>query len=427
MVEGSGSEREYFERALETPSVVYEILESGVVRERLKKRVEVFVERVFVRKVNVLVFLDRSARPLAWLVRSIWKRRYPNVPPPEIRFVNVGTTTLMNGRKSVPKPPFLENEKRFRARIVASETEDEWLQPSEIPGSWDEYFKFDAKAQQSVSELFSKQFDGAHVLIVDDFVNSGNTLSRALRMFSEALPPTSHCEGTALFLANGLQADKKVLPWLHRDGIAGILESSDPDALLSLPLNERGMEVVRSELRKQITELETEEKVKAREAIELVHEIVRTLEQVKSPGQAIQVELMELLVCLQQHLNTLLENGTSAQIERSIPRILANIFRQLLELRKNRNEDMNPVIRLLEQWSVLWEPLRFAEQVRERKRLLDTHSDIPEMIRCSKQLRKEMAQLAAEPFVSNEKCNKKSPKGDREESYRRIGPRERGS
>jgi len=49
------------------------------------------IETIKDQDTEVVIFTDKSARPLSWVFRKSWKKLYPKEPPPEIKFLNVGT------------------------------------------------------------------------------------------------------------------------------------------------------------------------------------------------------------------------------------------------------------------------------------------------------------------------------------------------
>ena len=95
--------------------------------------------------VETIVFMDRSARPLAGFFRALWKRLWPDERPPEMKF------------------------------MVASQ----------------EGVGYTAKDVARVFAPAKSAFENKIVLLVDEAVVSGGTLSRAKKMLGEAFPQIS--------------------------------------------------------------------------------------------------------------------------------------------------------------------------------------------------------------------------------------------
>ncbi|MFA6423945.1 MAG: phosphoribosyltransferase [Candidatus Magasanikbacteria bacterium] len=107
-----------------------------------------FVVSIYENKVDTLVILDISSRPLALFIKSLWKRVYPGIKPPEIRFI---------AGKSHRKLKTEEMSERVRRTKITY-------------------------------DLSKDVFDGKVVLVVDELISTGNTLKNAQEQLTSAFP-----------------------------------------------------------------------------------------------------------------------------------------------------------------------------------------------------------------------------------------------
>lgn len=120
---------------------------------------------------DTLVFLDKSARPLAWMMRTFWDEIAPQereegsgtlktIPMPDMKFINI-------------------DRLQWRADPNQEMTEGgiKEITPSDIEGLRD-IFK---KGNKSL-------LDGKKIAIIDEQSESGDTLKIADRLFSQAFP-----------------------------------------------------------------------------------------------------------------------------------------------------------------------------------------------------------------------------------------------
>lgn len=78
----------YFPELLSPPSVDPEIFNENIndVYDGMRNLIGVIREQ----KPDILVFLDKSARPFSWLLRDMWVKLFPSEPLPQIKYLNVG-------------------------------------------------------------------------------------------------------------------------------------------------------------------------------------------------------------------------------------------------------------------------------------------------------------------------------------------------
>lgn len=126
-----------------------EELQSHRFRETLYVGAKSFVDKLVNSDYNVLVFLDSGGRLFVPLIKSYWKKNYPNKKFPKIKFLNIGTE----------KQCYVEHEDMLR-------------------GVKNIYPKF-GEGKIAVDEK---------ILIVDEFVSTGETLKLARQLLQEAYP-----------------------------------------------------------------------------------------------------------------------------------------------------------------------------------------------------------------------------------------------
>lgn len=122
---------------------------------------------------ETLFFLDKSARPAAYLFRETWRKILPDVQLPQIRFINIGR----EGHQS----------------------EDE-------------------ATLQAVREKYSG-VESDRILVVDEFSETGDTLKRAVSTIGKIFPEADSVDGTTMF---------DELPfWFNDPVLIGVKESSN--------------------------------------------------------------------------------------------------------------------------------------------------------------------------------------------------------
>ncbi|MEI6510692.1 MAG: hypothetical protein WCO25_01465 [Candidatus Uhrbacteria bacterium] len=168
-------------------SVEFRIVRDSHVRRLLRDRTEAIVEAAYHNGTHALVFLDKSARPISWLVREVWKKNHGMLNRPQIRFMNVGKPE--GGRLAIDAP-----------RSVSP----------------------DAVAE--LRRLFGSQFADKDVMIVDDLSATGKTLETATRVFQEAFP-SARVMTTFVSDAEDMPEDR--FPWSEIPGSTDVLELSE--------------------------------------------------------------------------------------------------------------------------------------------------------------------------------------------------------
>ena len=135
------------------------------------------------KPVDYVVFLDKSARPVSWLVKELWpilaKDSSGKVPEiPEIRFVNIDREQWISSID--PNNVGITNVDGLDNSIIRSLRSVFLEKPQNFNGKIDETIDNEPA-----------QFDNSTVLIVDEVRSSGRTLKYATGLFKRAFPTAS--------------------------------------------------------------------------------------------------------------------------------------------------------------------------------------------------------------------------------------------
>lgn len=165
----------------------YKIIESRRLKEELHDRTKKLVDRVVKEDIDTLVFLDKSARPISWLFRELWKVEQPDKKSPDIKFVNFG----------IGHPA---HDKVYREERVDLDREIEAVKPE-------------------LQKWFKDQFAQKQVLIVDEVSKSGRSLLLAKEVIERVFPEVSQVEETSLF--DAYLSSFTNMPWRSKKEFAG--------------------------------------------------------------------------------------------------------------------------------------------------------------------------------------------------------------
>lgn len=132
-----------------------------------------------IRRPDVVVYLDKSARPVSWLVKELWPKLAADpgepVPPmPETRFVNIDREQWVN---TVDPQGLGDMDIDLVDQSIIRSLRSIFMTPVHKKGSLGEHI------DEAPTEL-----DDKTVLIVDEVFSSGRTLTIAERFFKRAFP-----------------------------------------------------------------------------------------------------------------------------------------------------------------------------------------------------------------------------------------------
>lgn len=150
----------------------YDILDDVEIRTKYVQYTEKLIANAIAEKDDYMVFLDKSARPVAWLMKSLWPvlgidDNGDKAKMPEIRFANIDREQwgLIIGRST---------DKDGGGGINA--VPDERIQ--ELHDTYTNY-----QGRNDVPDI-----EAAKIRIVDEVMASGDTLRMATGMFQRAFP-----------------------------------------------------------------------------------------------------------------------------------------------------------------------------------------------------------------------------------------------
>ena len=175
--------------------VPYEILNTAEDRLHYLRLTDNLIREMVEDETEVAVFLDKSARPVAWMVHALWNQLAPFKPDgtqyeePEIKFLNIdreqwGDTVGRSEDSMVNVSAIPEEQINELRQVLSSESTDK-LQEDTRPDPEKSYLT------------------GKKVMVIDEVRVSGDTLHIADRILRRAFPeaaeivPVAWMEGQA--------------------------------------------------------------------------------------------------------------------------------------------------------------------------------------------------------------------------------------
>lgn len=182
-----------FERVRSPERVEYEQLSNPELRYKYVKFTEGLIARAIAEESDALVFLDKSARPVAWLMKALWPtlgfsgfdEQGKPIPAamPAIKFANI-------------------DREQWAVAMGRSEGRDgkgitlEGVHPDTIDSLTGLFATRNMSEHEYVSEEDTTLFDHKNVLIIDEVMTSGDTLTMATKLFERAFPDANSIRGT---------------------------------------------------------------------------------------------------------------------------------------------------------------------------------------------------------------------------------------
>lgn len=163
-------------KSKETIGVHYEILLDPEMRKNLLERMDQFIKNILKTDVQIIVFLDKSARPLSWLFQKRFQKLFPEKEMPKIHFINIGGSDV--GHEGYN----LEHDEAGSDEITTKVSHH-------------------TKEQERVRNACQKTFDNKNVMVVDELALSGNSLSVAKELLKQTFPKMKRITTEAFFLA----------------------------------------------------------------------------------------------------------------------------------------------------------------------------------------------------------------------------------
>ena len=128
-----------------------------------------FVVDIHEREVNMIFFMDKSARPLALFFLALWKRIFPRENPPQMRFFigEFGKYLWTEDLRDYVK----------KSEGLTDEQVDNEINVTE-----------NARIEKIRQTYHQNDFKDKIVLVVDEYGNKGSTLQTAKERFTQAFP-----------------------------------------------------------------------------------------------------------------------------------------------------------------------------------------------------------------------------------------------
>lgn len=163
----------------------YKILNNSELRVKYLHLTDELINKMITQRTDVAVFLDKSARPVAWLMHALWDQLAPhdengNIPPePTIKFLNID---------------------REQWGAVTGRTEDGMINVNDIhQDRINELRHVFAPTDKRVEEASTPDehslFAGKRVMLIDEVSVSGDTLRMSHKIFERAFPDAAKIDG----------------------------------------------------------------------------------------------------------------------------------------------------------------------------------------------------------------------------------------
>ena len=185
-------------------------------------RTDDLIKEILNNDVQMLVFKDKSARPLSWMLLERWKTRFPGKKMPAIKFVNIG------GEKMSLANEYLYNPDWYRKYTPKEEQEVALRRYFEELDSSD-YIK---KTAGDIERTKGK------VMLVDDYSFSGFSLFLATKFFQYHYPSLNNGQKLVSYTFFHDEDGKIFPPYgdfeLLKQGLKGFNDPWNLDSTLTL-------------------------------------------------------------------------------------------------------------------------------------------------------------------------------------------------
>ncbi|MDR3298159.1 MAG: hypothetical protein LBT19_02200 [Candidatus Nomurabacteria bacterium] len=164
-------------------------------------------------KPDYVIYLDKSARPVSWLVNIFWKdlaaadpaRPGEKVPRPPHSYLNIDRVNWF--RRTGTEIDALGNGYRHdgtHGRLGFSDFDQSKITKEDLAGLRALFIEggVDTTNPDEIMQLPTK-LDGKNILIIDEVKNSGSTLSIAQLLIKRAIPEVSSTRGDYFWQSDG--------------------------------------------------------------------------------------------------------------------------------------------------------------------------------------------------------------------------------
>lgn len=171
----------------------YKILDDTDLRYNYVRYTERLIAKAIHNEVDTMIFLDKSARPVAWLMRALWNTL-------GIKDFDESGEPIM---AKMPEVKFVNFDREQWAPVMGrSEGKDgkgitlEGLHPDTVDSLTGLFAKRQFDRDDYVSPEDETFFDDRNILIVDEVSASGDTLVMAKKLFERAFRNSASIDGT---------------------------------------------------------------------------------------------------------------------------------------------------------------------------------------------------------------------------------------
>lgn len=145
----------------------YVLLSNEEKRRQLTQEIAVFIGAAAFMQPDVLIYLDKSSRPISWVVNRVWKSTFPAIKKPETKFMNFGREkSIVNDLVGETGKPRLSLSLRGKEELKTSA----------------ELFR-----QEYGNRSAGTYLDGKSLWLVDEVSQTGSSLTAAKIIITEAL------------------------------------------------------------------------------------------------------------------------------------------------------------------------------------------------------------------------------------------------
>ncbi|MDD5726350.1 MAG: hypothetical protein PHC53_02965 [Patescibacteria group bacterium] len=224
----------------------FEILNNPEGREVLLSRIDDLIRGVRLKKTDTVIFLDKSARPLAWLFNERYKRIFPGETIPAIRFINIGPKPIEEDWRSA-----IEYQDDQFGVFSEKELKRKLMIQSEVPTKQERYDAYIQRVHE-LQRIFGSRFLGKRITLVDEIVHTGNSLERASELFGRAFPNLKRIRTAALFdqdeVSSNFPSNEDLMPWFKNPGLIGVFDIFNDQALLAKRVDKNAVEEAKKKI-----------------------------------------------------------------------------------------------------------------------------------------------------------------------------------
>jgi len=213
-------------------------------RREVLERVDHLIRQISDNHIENLIFLDKSARPLSWLIRARMKHLGDDTIP-NIQFIDLGGREITGGKTTIEtmteEATTVYENLDANSRITFSDDDDwssyknicfsegndiegqVWMSKKNISEIWLTVTRLHPELIEEIRSRYGTQ--PGKTLIIDELLFSGTTLRAAVAIFTEAYP-NSEVFGVHFFN----QASKRPttqIPWFKKQYMIGVEEAEN--------------------------------------------------------------------------------------------------------------------------------------------------------------------------------------------------------